>query len=50
MPMAKNIMRDLAPDPPPEPMHDRPHESGALLWRENRDRAGGKAGEDEEPH
>ena len=50
MAMAKNVMRDLAPDPPAESMHHRPHEAGALLGRKDRDRAGGQAGEDEESH
>jgi hypothetical protein len=46
MAMAKNVMRDLAPDAPAEPMHDRPDEAGALLGRKDRDRADGQAGED----
>ncbi len=46
MAMAKDVMRDLAPDPPAEPMHHRPHEAGALLWRKDGDRASGQAGQD----
>ena len=46
MAMAKNVVRDLAPDPPAEPMHDGRHQAGALLRRKNRDRADGQACED----
>jgi len=46
MAMAKNVVRDLAPDPPSESMHHRPYESGALLGRKDRDRANGQARED----
>ena len=47
MVMAKNVMRDLAPDPPAEPMHHGLHQAGALLRRKDRDRASGETGEDE---
>ncbi len=50
MAMAKNVVRDLAPDPPAEPMHHGPHEAGALLGREDRDCADGQAGEDDYSH
>jgi hypothetical protein len=41
MAMAKNVVRDLAPDPPAESMHHGPHESEALLGRKDRDRPHG---------
>jgi hypothetical protein len=39
----KEAMSNFAPDPPAEPMHDRAHESGALVGREDRDPASDKA-------
>jgi hypothetical protein len=50
MAMAKNVVRDLAPDPPAEPMDDGPHQAGALLRRKDRDRADRQAGEDDYSH
>ena len=47
MMMTKHAMSDLAPDPPSESMDDRAHEPGALLGREDRDRASDQADEDE---
>ena len=48
--MTKHAMSNFAPDPPAEPMNDRAHESGALVGREDRDRASDKAHNDEGPH
>ena len=42
MATAKHVMRDLAPDSPAESVHHRPHESGALLRRNDRYRADGQ--------
>ena len=39
MMMTKHAMSNLAPDPPAKPMHDRAHESRALIGREDCDRA-----------
>jgi hypothetical protein len=43
-------MSNFAPDPPAEPMNDRAHESGALVGREDRDRASDKTHNDEDSH
>jgi hypothetical protein len=37
--MAKNVVRDFPPDAPTEPMHRGLHETGAVLRREDCDRA-----------
>ncbi len=50
MAMAKNVVRDLPPDPPSDSMHRRPHESGALLGRKDGDRADGETREDKLSH
>ena len=50
MAMAKNVVRDLAPDPPAEPMHHGAHQAGALLRRKDRYRSDGQAGEDNYSH
>jgi len=50
MAMAKNVVRDLAPDPPAESMHDGRHQAGALLRRKDRYRSDGQAGEDNYSH
>lgn len=43
-------MRNLASDPPAEPVDDRAHDARALIRREERDRAQGEAGEKDESH
>ena len=48
--MTKYAMSNLAPDPPAESMHDRTHESGALVGREDRDPASDKTHNDEGSH
>jgi hypothetical protein len=48
--MTKRAMSNFAPNPPAESMDDRTHEPGALVGREDRDRASGKAHNDESPH
>jgi hypothetical protein len=50
MAMAKKGVRDLAPDPPAEPMHHGLHQAGAMLRRKDRDRTDGQAGEDNYSH
>ena len=48
--MTKHAMSNLAPDPPAKPMDDRAHEPGALVGREDRDRASDKTYTDEGSH
>ena len=48
--MTKRVVSNLAPDPPAKSMDDRAHESGALVGREDRDRAGDKTYNDEGSH
>jgi hypothetical protein len=43
-------MSNFAPDPPAESMDDRAHEPGALVGREDRDRASDKTHNDEGSH
>jgi hypothetical protein len=50
MAMAKNVVRDLAPDPPAETMHHGLHQARAMLRRKVRDRTDGQAGEDNYSH
>ena len=50
MMMTKHAMSNLAPDPPTKPMDDRAHEPGALVGREDRDRASDEAHNDEGSH
>jgi hypothetical protein len=37
--MTEQAVRKFVPDPPAKPMHDRAHESRALIGRKDRDRA-----------
>jgi hypothetical protein len=48
--MSKHAVSNFAPDPPAESMHDRAHEPGALVGRQDRDPASDKAHNDEGPH
>jgi hypothetical protein len=48
--MSKYVVRNLAPNPSAKPMDDRAHEPGALVGREDRDRASGEAHNDEDSH
>jgi hypothetical protein len=45
--MSKHVVRNLAPNLPAKPMDDRAHEPGALVGCKGRDRASGKAHNDE---
>jgi hypothetical protein len=47
--MSKHVVRNLAPNPPAKPMDDRAHETSALVGCKDRDRASGKALNDEGP-
>jgi hypothetical protein len=46
--VGKHVVRDLAPDPTPEPMHDGAHETGALLGCKDRDSASRQTNEDKQ--
>jgi hypothetical protein len=48
--MTKHVMRNLASNPPAKTMDDRGPEPGALVRREDRDRASDKPHNDEGPH
>ena len=48
--MTKHVMRNLAPDPPAESMHDRAHLPRALVGRKNRDGASDKTHNEEGSH
>ena len=48
--MSKHFVRNLAPDPPAKSMDHRAHEPGALVGREDRDRASDKTHNDEGSH
>ena len=48
--MSKHVVRNRAPNPPAKPMDDRAHEPDALGGRKDRDRASGKAHNDEGSH
>ena len=48
--MIKDVMRNFAPDPPAESMHDRAHEPGALVGGKDRDHATDQADNDKGSH